>query len=71
MKHTKKQGHEGLDEESTAQTMMDGMRIYYNFIRPHTALGDRTPSEKAGIAELSKDRWLDLIKSASGIQPRH
>jgi hypothetical protein len=28
----------GLDEESTAQTMMNGMRIYYNFIRPRMAL---------------------------------
>jgi len=61
----------GLDAEHSAQTMMDGMRVYYNFIRSHTALGDRTPSEKAGIAELSKARWLDLIKSASRIQPRH
>jgi hypothetical protein len=32
---------------STAQTMMDGMRIYYNFIRPHMALNGKTPAEKS------------------------
>jgi transposase-like protein len=56
----------GLDEESTAQTMMDGMRIYYNFIRPHTALEGRTPAQKAKIdAESSDKKWLSLIKKAA------
>jgi transposase-like protein len=27
----------GLDDAETAQTMMDGMRIYYNCMRPHRA----------------------------------
>jgi hypothetical protein len=29
--------------------MMDANRIYYNFIRPHSALNSQTPAEKAGI----------------------
>jgi len=37
----------GLDGEGTTQTVMDGMRIYYNFIRPHIALEGKTPAEKA------------------------
>jgi len=37
----------GLDEESTAQTVMDGMRIYYNFIRPHIALNEKNTSRKS------------------------
>jgi putative transposase len=58
----------GLDEDSTAQTMMDGMRIYYNFIRPHMALNGRTPAQKARIADGSTpENWLSLIKKATKI----
>jgi hypothetical protein len=46
--------------------MMDGMRIYYNFIRPHTALDGKTPAQKAKIASDSESaNWLSLIKKAS------
>jgi len=56
----------GLDDEATAQTMMDGMRIYYNFIRPHMALDGKTPAQKASIANSSRpENWLSLIKKAS------
>jgi hypothetical protein len=48
----------------TAQTMMDGMRIYYNFIRPRTALDGKTPAQKANI-ESDEAKWLSLIKKAS------
>lgn len=51
-----------LDHENSAQTMLDGMIIYYNFIRPHMALDGQTPAEKTGIVELDKNKWLDLIK---------
>jgi hypothetical protein len=54
----------GLDDEQTAQTMMDGMRIYYNFIRPHTALNVKTPAQKANI-ESDEAKWMALIKKAS------
>jgi hypothetical protein len=50
--------------EATAQTMMDGMRIYYNFIRPHMALNGKTPAQKANI-ESDEARWMALIKKAS------
>jgi transposase InsO family protein len=39
----------GLDDIETAQTMMDGLRIYYNFLRPHGALNGKTPAQKANI----------------------
>jgi len=54
----------GLDDEATAQTMMDGLRIYYNFIRPHTALNGKTPAQKANI-ESDEAKWMSLIKKAS------
>jgi transposase-like protein len=37
-------GMRGLDDVKTAQTMMDGLRIYYNFIRSHTTLNGKTPA---------------------------
>jgi len=55
----------GLDEESTAQTMMDGMRIYYNFIRPHMALNGKTPAERARILNLTNNKWSSLIKKSA------
>jgi transposase-like protein len=59
----------GLDDEVTAQTMMDGLRIYYNFIRPHMALNGQTPAQKAKIDNDSRQNWLSLIKKASKQRP--
>jgi hypothetical protein len=44
--------------------MMDGMRIYYNFIRPHTALNGKTPAEKANISKCGRNKWQTLIKES-------
>ncbi|MEM2912409.1 MAG: IS6 family transposase [Candidatus Bathyarchaeia archaeon] len=55
----------GLDNEDSAQTIIDGHRIYYNFIRPHMALNGKTPAEVAGInLDLGINRWLSLIRKA-------
>jgi transposase-like protein len=54
----------GLDQEASAQTMMDGLRIYYNFMRPHMALNGKTPAQKANI-ETDRVEWMPLIKKAS------
>jgi hypothetical protein len=44
--------------------MMDGLRIYYDFIRPRAALNGKTPAQKANI-ETDKAEWMALIKKAS------
>ena len=47
----------------SAKAIMKGMEIYYNFIRKHQGINNKTPSQEA-IPELnlSNNRWLDLIK---------
>lgn len=55
----------GLDSEPTAQTIIDGFRIYYNFIRPHMALDGKTPAEKSGIAKLQQNKWRSLIEEST------
>jgi transposase-like protein len=56
----------GLDEEATAQTMMEGIQIYYNFLRPHMALDGKTPAQQAKISDGSTpENWKSLIKKAT------
>jgi transposase-like protein len=55
----------GLDTDETAQRMMDAHRVYYNYLRPHSALGGKTPAEKAGIGlQLDGNKWKELIQQA-------
>jgi transposase InsO family protein len=56
----------GLDDEATAQTMMDGLQVYYNFLRPHMALDGKTPAQKAKlVGDTEKVNWASLIKKAT------
>lgn len=63
---TLEQRARGVDDEQTAQTVMDGLRIYYDFLRPHMALDGKTPAQQARISESSTpENWKSLIKKAS------
>lgn len=43
--------------------VIDGFRIYYNFIRPHMALDGKTPAEVANLnLKLGQNKWLSLIQ---------
>jgi transposase-like protein len=52
----------GIKIKSTP--IVEGHRLYYNFIKPHEALEGRTPSEEAGIIIEGKDKWLTLMRTA-------
>jgi len=55
----------GLKDKETASTIMDGQRIYYNFIRPHMALDGKTPAQEARIdADPERNKWLSLVRRA-------
>ena len=45
--------------------IFDGYQIYHNYIRPHMALGNKTPSEACGIKIEGNDKWLTIIQNAS------
>ena len=44
----------------SANTLMKGYEVFYNFIRKHQAIG-KTPSELATDIKLNGNKWLDLI----------
>ncbi|MGD0424931.1 MAG: hypothetical protein ABSA92_15970 [Candidatus Bathyarchaeia archaeon] len=45
--------------------MIEGYRIYHNYVRPHMALDGKTPADLAGITVKGSDKWLTLIQNAS------
>ncbi len=56
----------GMQNEKTAQELIEGFKNYYNFIRPHQALHGKTPAEMAGLdLGLGKNKWLGLIEKAT------
>jgi transposase-like protein len=56
----------GLDKQKTAQDLVDAMRIHYNFIRPHMALENKTPAERAGIKlPLGENKVESLMRLAA------
>ena len=55
----------GMHSDGTAQRVMDGNRMYYNFLRPHMALSGRTPAESAHIKlDLEGNRVKNLIETS-------
>jgi hypothetical protein len=42
--------------------ILEGMRIHYNFVKPHEALERQTPAQRAGIP-IQND-WMTLLEQA-------
>lgn len=56
----------GLDNADAAQELMNAMRIHYNFIKPHSAIGGQTPAEAAGInLNLGENKVENLMRQAA------
>jgi transposase-like protein len=55
-----------LKKAHSADKVFKGFRAYYNYVRPHMALGGHTPAQAAAVPiELGTNRWLDLIRQAA------
>ena len=46
-------------------SILQGMQLYHNYIRPHMALDGNTPSEACGITIEDENKWKTLIENAS------
>jgi len=55
-----------LDNDASAQIMVDAIKLNYNFARPHMALSGQTPAEAAGLdLQLNGNRWKQLIQQSA------
>ena len=50
--------------KSANSPLYAGFAVYYNFIRPHSSLGNITPVEAAGIKILGVKQWKTIIGNA-------
>ena len=55
----------GLKSEETAEIILSGWFIFYNFIRPHESLKGKTPAEAVGLDLGLKHKWHELIELAT------
>ena len=53
----------GVKKENSP--LVEGLRIYHNYVRPHMALEGKTPADLAGIEVQGQDKWLTLIQNAA------
>ena len=60
----------GLKSEETAKIWLEGWFIYYNFLRPHLSLKDKTPAEACGFDLKLENGWKDLMREAMYHQTR-
>jgi len=48
----------------SAEVFATGMRMYYNFVRPHEALDGKIPAEACGVVVEGEIKWMTLIQNA-------
>lgn len=53
----------GLKREDSS--IISGLRIYHNYIRPHMGLNGKTPAEAAGIQIQGNNKILTMIQAAA------
>lgn len=49
----------GMETERTAKLLIDGFRLHYNHIKPHSGIGNETPASKVGFPFVFND-WTEV-----------
>ncbi len=49
----------------TDTAILDGMRVYYNFTKKHSALGGRTSAQASLMEADGSNKWKTIIQNAS------
>lgn len=56
-----------LKHQASAQELLEAYRVWYNYVRPHMALGGLTPAQVAEIpVDLNRNKMISLIRKAVG-----
>ena len=56
---------EKFESKGRAKLVIEGLKAYYNLIRPHLGLDGKAPAEEAGSKFKSQNRLLYLLKRGS------
>ena len=56
----------GFKTTETAELILDGFLIHYNFFRPHMTLSNKTPAEVANIKPPARN-WTELVRKTGMI----
>jgi len=46
-------------------SIITGIKLYHNYIRPHMSLNGDTPADRSGIEIKGDNKWLTIIENAS------
>ncbi len=57
-----------MKKPQTAKLFIEGWTFYYNCLRPHESLNDKTPSQEAGI-DVPFKNWIDVVSRKSKTKP--
>jgi putative transposase len=45
--------------------IIEGYKIFHNYVRPHEGLAGKTPAEASGIKVEGENKWITLIQNAT------
>jgi len=58
----------GLKSRESADLILSGWLAFYNYLRPHESLDNKTPAEKASV-KFAYPNWLELVKDTKSSKP--
>jgi putative transposase len=58
----------GLKSKESANLILDGWLVFYNYMRPHESLNGSTPGKAAGV-KFEYGNWLDVVRASPNVKP--